>query len=385
MRAATRRALVTIAGLATVGAGLAAPLSVGAPTVLSVGAASSHGPGSSLGTATSAARGPGVYQVGLFGDMPYGDYGRSQFPAVLADMNRADLAFSVFDGDIKNGSEPCYADVDGSAAAAGKPDVYKQALRAFNSLRAPVVVTPGDNEWTDCDRTKIKPAFDSSERLAYERSVFYPTNQTLGQRTATVTRQSARYPENVRGTVGPVTFMALNIPGSDNNWVDPARDGTSEGPAAEAQAEYKARNAANLAWLEAGFAEAEKAHSKAVMIVIQADMWDPEAAASNTLVHYADTKNALARLSIRFGKPVALVNGDSHSFEITKPLTDAATVDAAGGKGPNVIENFTRVTTFGSAQNHWVSVTVDPADPNVFSFHQHLVAKNLPTYTPPKR
>jgi len=167
------------------------------------------------------------------------------------------------------------------------------------------------------------------------------------------------------------------------NWVDPARDGTNEGPAAESHREYRARNRANLAWLDASFAAAKSAHSEAVMIVLQADMWDPEAAAENALVHYADTKNALARLAIDFRGPVVLVNGDSHSFEMDKPLTDAATVNAAGDDGPNVIENFTRVTTFGEAQNHWVSATVDPTDPNVFSFHQHIVPANIPSYTPP--
>lgn len=323
------------------------------------------------------------YEIGLFGDMPYGPVGRAQYPAVIADMNRANLAFSVFDGDIKNGSEPCYADVDGSAQAAGKPDVYTFARGYFNQLKAPVVVTPGDNEWTDCDRSKIAPAFDANDRLAYERKVFYPTDQSLGRRSMTLTRQSVQYPENTRWSQGPVTYLTVNIPGSDNNWIEPARDGTKEGPAAEAQAEYTARNAANLAWLDASFAAASAAGSKAVMIITQADMWDPEAAADDKLVHYADTKAALTRLSIAYGKPVVLVNGDSHSFEITKPLTDAAPTNAAGDEGGNVIEHFTRVTTFGEAQNHWVSATIDPRDPNVFTFHQHLVAQNVPTYTPP--
>jgi hypothetical protein len=34
------------------------------------------------------------------------------------------------------------------------------------------------------------------------------------------------------------------------------------------------RNAANLQWLRDGFAAAKVAHSKAVMIITQADMWD---------------------------------------------------------------------------------------------------------------
>jgi len=71
---------------------------------------------------------------------------------------------------------------------------------------------------------------------------------------------------------------------------------------------------------------------------------------------------------------VVLVNGDSHVLVIDKPL-----VDRAG----NMIENFTRVQTFGSALNHWVSATIDLRDPNVFTFHQHIVAANVAAHTAP--
>jgi hypothetical protein len=191
----------------------------------------------------------------------------------------------------------------------------------------------------------------------------------------TLTRQSATYPENVRWSKGPVTYIGLNIPGSDNNFAD----GGKNGPAAEGQAEYAARNAANLEWLRAGFQAAKAAQSKGIMIVIQADMWDSTA----TQTHYADTKKELFLQTAAFNGKVVLVNGDSHSFEMDKPLTDYATTNAAGLAGPNVVENFTRVTTFGEAQNHWVSVTVDAHDPNIFTFHPHLVAANIPAYTAP--
>ncbi len=309
------------------------------------------------------------YTIGLFGDMPYAALGRQQFPNVIADMNSADLSFSLFDGDIKNGSEPCYADVDGSAAAAGKPDIYTYERDLLNTLRAPVAFVPGDNEWTDCDRPATKgPTFNAIGRLAYERSIFAATSQSLGQRTLTLARQSPSYPENWRFAAGPVTYVGLNIPGSDNNYI--ADGDTANGPQAENNAEYAARNAADLAWLKKGFQEATTRGSKAVMLVIQADMWDP----SGTTTHFLDFKTELARQVLAFGKPVVLVNGDSHSFEVTKPLSDAA---------GNVIENFTRVTTFGSAQNHWVSADIDPRDPNIFEFRQHIIPANLPQYVAP--
>jgi hypothetical protein len=328
-----------------------------------------------------------AYEVGLFGDMPYGDYGRAHYPAVLADLNKVPLAFSIFDGDTKNGSEPCYADPhpedpanptpDLAVADATHPDVYKFALSQFAKLEAPVVYLPGDNEWTDCDRPSTAGGLvsDSSDRLAYLRKLSYPGDRSLGRHTMRLIRQSAAYPENVRWTKGPVTYLGLNVPGSDNNFAD----GGKNGPAAEGQAEYSARNAANLEWLRSGFAAAKAARSKGVLIVIQADMWDPSAVQT----HYADTKRELFLQTTAFGGPVVLVNGDSHSYEVTKPLTDYATTNAAGLAGPNVVENLTRVTTFGEAQNHWVSMTVDANDPDVFAFHQHLIRANVPAYTPP--
>lgn len=308
------------------------------------------------------------YEIGLFGDMPYGDTGRAQFPALLADMNTHDLAFSLFDGDMKNGSEPCYASYDGSAQAAGKPDVYTAERDLLNTLKAPVIVTPGDNEWTDCDRPATKgPTFDAVDRLAYERQVFFASPQTQGAHPTTVTRQSAAYPENAVKTAGGVTYATVNIPGSDNDFaVTPA-----DGNVAEAQAEYTARNAANLSWIRATFDAATAQHSKAVMIVIQADMF-PQTNSGSPSTHFADTKALLARESAAFAGQVVLVNGDSHYFLEDKPLTDDA---------GNTIENVTRVMTFGSGQSHWVSATVDPRTPEVFTFHQHVVAANVPAYS----
>ncbi len=353
------------------------------------------------GPAGADDRGNQPYEIGLVGDMPYADYGRALYPDVIADVNRAKVAFSIFDGDTKNGSEPCYADPHTTTATATPEnavstapytdpahdalgqDGYKYAQSLFAQYDRPLVYTPGDNEWTDCDRDPAKLTSpnqaDSVDRLDYLRRLSYPTDQSLGRHTLTVARQPG-YPENARWSKGPVTYVTLNVTGSDNNWVDsdPASQ-VKNGPAVEAQAEYAARNAADLAWLKQSFADARANHSKGVMIAIQADMWDPTAVQT----HFADMKAELVRQVTAFSGPVVLVNGDSHSFEVDKPLTDYATVNAAGAAGPNVIQNFTRVTTFGEYQYHWVSATVDARDPQLFSFHQHTVKANVPAYTQP--
>jgi len=102
-----------------------------------------------------------------------------------------------------------------------------------------------------------------------------------------------------------------------------------------------------------------------------------------TTTHFADTKRELFVQTTAFGGQVLLVNGDSHHFVTDKPLTDYATTNAAGLSGANVVENLTRVTGFGEDQNHWLSVLADPRDPNVFSVQQHVIAQNVPAYTPP--
>jgi hypothetical protein len=64
-----------------------------------------------------------------------------------------------------------------------------------------------------------------------------------------------------------------------------------------------------------------------------------------------------------------LVHGDSHYFRIDKPLY--------GSRSQRRIENFTRVETFGNPDVHWVRVTIEPDNPDVFTFHPQIVRSNL--------
>jgi hypothetical protein len=325
---------------------------VGAMVMAGGALTASAASGSASGQAPGAAA---PYEIGLIGDMPYGDVGRAQFPRVIDEIN-ADrkIEFTLFDGDIKSGSERC------------DQAQYDLAVKNFGAFRRPLIYVPGDNEWTDCDRAS-NGGFDPNERLALIRRTFAATPDSLGQRTLRLTRQSAAFPENVRWQFGAVTYLGVNIPGSDNN----APQFDANGKQIDGDlAEYTARNVANLDWLDRGFAAARAAGSKAIVINAQADMWSAE----DPTAHFADTKKKLAQLTIGFPGQVLLVNGDSHFLQIDKPLTDA---------NDQTIENFTRVQTFGSAENHWVSARIEPADPQVFTFHQHIVKANEPVYVSP--
>ena len=337
-----------------------------AATALYVGIARAGGTGS----AGEQHHGSRTYTIGLFGDMPYNDLGRSQDPALLDSINHAHVAFSIFDGDLKAGGDGPCAD-----------SLYTTALSNFNRLERPLVWVPGDNDWTDCwgrYGPGTAPYSDPIERLQHERQLFAATSQSLGQRALTLTRQSG-YPENVRWVYGPVVYLGLNVQGSNDNY--PYHDTDAENPTAPVRSdaeirrqrdEETARKRADLAWLEQGFALARRIGAKGVLIDWQADPnFNNEQHLTNPHDYdaYADYIDALRTATEAFDGQVALVHGDSHYFKVDKPLNRSS--------GGGVLANFTRVETFGARNTHWVSATIDPRDPNLFVFEPRIVTANV--------
>src|SRR5262249_26662494 len=295
-----------------------------------------------------------------------------------------------------------------------------QALTYFNSLQQPAFFTPGDNDWTDCDRP-ANGSFNELERLQHERQFLFSTDQSFGQKTMTTEVQTAplclgtknttpgstadQFPtpcvENRRWTFHNVTFATLNVQGTCNNLC------SSGGGAPDAggdPAEYAARNTADKTWLQQTFDEAKANGSAGVMIVWQGDPGfdmsgyqgapcrDPKqlfetvkgpngctATATPTTDGFKEILSKLRELTIAFEKPVVLVHGDSHYFMVDKPL-----LDSSGRR----VENFTRVETFGdhtfAAPNQkwdtndvqWVKALIDPQSRDVFAFQPQIVPAN---------
>ena len=127
--------------------------------------------GNGSGVAAADQDGPGhggAYEIGLWGDLPYSPLQDTVgVPNLIADMNAQHLAFTVNDGDLKAGGSRC----DNA--------VYARALEFFDSLEAPAMFTPGNNDWTDCDRASAG-GYSSRERLDYERQLFFSTRGRTG-------------------------------------------------------------------------------------------------------------------------------------------------------------------------------------------------------------
>lgn len=310
-------------------------------------------------------------KVALWGDEFYANdpvVKAAQIEQTLSSMNEHDLDFTIFVGDTKNGSSLCTDQAIG-----------QDIINIFNRLDAPTLYSLGDNEWTDCHRTN-NGSYDPLERLAYLRSMFFSKNTTQGRRPIRVERQGElgqAYSENSRFVKNNVEFVALHIPGSNNNLVVTAKQCTSKSNRTQADcdaatAEYRARNVKNIEWLQDAFAKARENNYAGVLIAIQADVFFPfelsDGGYQDSFLPSLDANNGysdffhtlIAETQAYAGK-VVLVHGDSHFFKLDKPMFDA---------NGRLTANFTRVQVFGAADNSWVEMTVDPTTENVFEFKQ---------------
>ncbi len=285
---------------------------------------------------------PEAFAFAATGDSPYDEREALAFDAMLARMGAEPLAFVVHVGDFKAGSHPPCTDA-----------LYAERRARLDASRHALVLTPGDNDWTDC-RRETSGAGDPLERLAKLREVFFADGWSLGRSRMPLARQDAcaerdgvacrcpGLPENRLWTKNGVVFATLHVVGSnDNRGFDAAND-----------AEQRCRAAAVRAWLEGAIRLAEGTDKRGLALFAQADPW----VASRDGVYEA-FKAQVAAGAKRLAKPVLFVHGDSHTYISDRPFRD--------GLGASV-GNVLRVEVPGSPVVGWVRITVDPGDPGLF-------------------
>ncbi len=322
--------------------------------------------------------GAGPVTLAVFGDWPYNQNLLDNAPLLIDSVNadsRVSLVLHV--GDIHSGSSACTSADILPPIATSNPGWNQKVFTAFQQFRKPLVYTPGDNEWTDCQKSKEKSSGALPKELASVRGLFFAKpGSTLGLDEKSVWSQAqyfdpaypadAQFVENVMWMDGKVLFVILNAPGSNNDTL--AWSGTFADPAAQDQ-EVAERTTANERWLESAFQAARKNHARAVVIGQQADMWDPEAVAANELYNYTPYVQKLADLVVDFGRPVLLLKGDSHVYGADKPLADPASATGVIHH-TQAVPNLTRVTVQGStnAPAEWLRLTIDTRKPQPFSW-----------------
>lgn len=290
---------------------------------------------------------PGSFAFGVFGDGPYEPSEQGRFRRVLDDVSRADVQWLIHVGDIQ--WYPC------------SDEAYAARLADLNSVRHPVIYTPGDNEWTDCWQRR-PGRYDPLDRLATIRRMFFAKpGHSLGRVSMELESQAAdsmfrEFVENTRWSRGGFLFATIHMVGSTNGLQQfPGRTTAND-------AEVERRTQAALSWLDGTFTKARQLSAKGVVLALHAEM--NIESGREPREGYDRFLTALERNVAGFSGPVLLIHGDSHIERVDHPLKDA--------RG-RAYGNFTRLETFGSPDIGWVRVVVDSVAGRITTYEPRLM------------
>ncbi len=296
----------------------------------------------------------------VLGDIPYGKAQIRSLEYIGERIRKAGYPFVIHYGDLKAGDAPC----DNGFLA-------DRRKRLFELVADGLFYTPGDNDWTDCDRAKAG-GFDELERLAEIRRLFF-TEGLPSNPAWRVARQGPDYPENARWAYRDLLFVTLHIVGTDNGRIEILRTD----PPARALDAVDARDRANLLWLEAAFEDARRHDLAGLVVVIHADPAQISQPAQRNRPCGPDERVAcnpylpfLRRLTAqadRFDRPVLLVHGSTSSYCLDEGFGgwDAVKLARLNGPGDFVIIDA-------------AVVRFDPEDPSPFQVRGFLTGDPAP-------
>ena len=239
----------------------------------------------------------------VMGDMPYTPIDELNLmpTGVLGSkVKTTEHAFLLHVGDLKSGAEPCTDEL---------LTKNKQLLSSLSTQ--PFIYTPGDNEWTDCDRANLTPRYDELARLVFLKSLMYDSSYLEKAKQLEKFERQASMTENARWQLADVEFMTLHIAGTHNGRRQILK---SDKQLAYQQAD--ARDANNLQWL----AQANPT-AKGYVIAFQADIYthQTDQPACGAALHqecdgFKVYRDALHEFASTVKKPVLVIHGDTGPY-----------------------------------------------------------------------
>ncbi len=307
-----------------------------------------------------------TYSFAVIGDVPYGASMKAAFPGFIDSINAdPDTQMVLHLGDIKAQDEEC--------TEASMTDIKTD----FDLFADPLVYTPGDNEWADCHGVN---RHDPLAALAAVRRIFFPQpGVTLGKPETVTSQDSSGYPENVRFAKQGVRFAALHVVGANDD-LDPWKGLGLTTATTEQVAEEQARMTATIANMRAAFAEAKAAGDRAVVLMMQADMFNTDFTSMATQASgFRPLVQAMVDEASQYSGPVYLFNGDTHFFKQDQPLAPGSRWLSFYGVTGSAA-NVNRLTVDGDARGEldWVKATIHSTGSSVITLQ-----RITPTITPP--
>lgn len=248
----------------------------------------------------------------VIGDMPYTDTESAllEHPdgAIAKAIKALNPPVLIHLGDFKRGRLSCTDEL--------YADNYRQ-IAHLNPHKT--VYTPGDNDWTDCDRFSMSARYDELERLNTLRQIFFHQDRyQLTKDIPGLIRQEG-FIENALWKIGPVVFATLHIPGTNNGRMEILRSNIEEALNAADN-----RDQFNEKWLQQLFATAESA--QAVIIAFQADLFEfdyekPACSIENRTEcdGYRVLRDLIKTKASESNIPVLVIHGDTQGYCLHQP------------------------------------------------------------------
>lgn len=300
----------------------------------------------------------------VYGDMPYSDADQTfldgEASRRIASDDGVDFVIALGDLGRPEGS-PRNAAPDVRIDTTSCTDEWQIRQRALwrDGFRKPVFLTPGDNDWTDCDAARVpRPVSELSRLDALRRIHFAVPPPSIDPQWRYRTQPGQ--PENALWSAGSVQFATLHVVGTGNGRRSIELDDRNV-----ALALADARDTANLAWLAETFRNARADEAGAVVVAMHVDPFVPgrgkdrpatESPLTRCLANpaFAAICRELALQALTFPGPVLLVHGD----------TNAACLEAVASADDRRL--FWRLNAWGdfTLPPEIAAVDVDPEDPD---------------------
>ncbi len=95
------------------------------------------------------------FQFGVIGDTSYSKVAEQEFDRLMATLNKESLAFVVHVGDFEADPRPYERSPD-KVTMPCTDENFRRVLATFQKSANPFLLTPGDNDWTDCHEVKAR-------------------------------------------------------------------------------------------------------------------------------------------------------------------------------------------------------------------------------------
>lgn len=234
-------------------------------------------------------------------------------------INEANPSVVMHLGDFKSGGKSCTNDL-----------LNEHKALLAQTFPGRVIYTPGDNDWTDCDRASLVDSFDELERLEYLIKLMFQTPPLLEKNLTSITNQ-AQQVENKLWINDRLAIATVHLVGTSNGRVN-----IEKSKKESALSKVNKRDKLNLAWLKE--IEENAKDFDALIIGFQADIYQKSVIESETCSDlsltscdaFAVYRKAFKDLAVRINKPVLISHGDTGDFCYEKLDNNLWHLNAAG-------------------------------------------------------